>query len=88
MSLAFSLVGPFTLQCTAASACYSFCKCWAVQVPDNTCALSDDVSKTLNVVCSVTSAVPKMKGPPEPGQRPDMYFEEGGMPEQVCIVTD
>lgn len=31
----------------------------------------------------VTSAVPKMKQKPAEGQRPEMYFEEGGMPETV-----
>jgi len=31
----------------------------------------------------VTSAVPKMKQPPAEGQRPEMYYAEGGMPEQV-----
>lgn len=34
-------------------------------------------------LCSVTSAVPKMKQRPAEGQRPEMYFEEGGMPETV-----
>ena len=31
----------------------------------------------------VTSAVPKMKAPPQEGQRPEFEFEQGGMPEQV-----
>ncbi len=31
----------------------------------------------------MTSAVPKMKQKPAEGQRPEMYFEEGGMPETV-----
>ncbi|KAL3150562.1 hypothetical protein ABBQ32_000374 [Trebouxia sp. C0010 RCD-2024] len=35
----------------------------------------------------VTSAVPKMKQKPAEGQRPEMYFEEGGMPETVGLQT-
>lgn len=31
----------------------------------------------------LTSAVPKMKAPPADGKRPEFYFEEDGMPEQV-----
>lgn len=50
-----------------------------ISKPDTLHAAMQDSDKLV----IVTSAVPKMKGPPEPGQRPDMYFEEGGMPEQV-----
>lgn len=31
----------------------------------------------------LTSAVPKMKAPPQPGQRPEFEFEPGGTPEEV-----
>ena len=31
----------------------------------------------------VTSAMPKMKAPPKEGERPEFYFEPGGMPEEV-----
>jgi uncharacterized protein YbjT (DUF2867 family) len=31
----------------------------------------------------LTSAVPQMKAPPEPGQRPEFFYPEGGTPEQV-----
>ena len=31
----------------------------------------------------LTSAVPKMKAPPQPGQRPEFEFESGGLPEEV-----
>ncbi|MGB3138073.1 MAG: SDR family oxidoreductase [Nodosilinea sp.] len=31
----------------------------------------------------LTSAVPQMKAPPEPGQRPEFIYPEGGTPEQV-----
>lgn len=31
----------------------------------------------------LTSAVPQMKAPPEPGQRPEFIYAEGGTPEQV-----
>ena len=31
----------------------------------------------------LTSAVPKMKAQPQPGQRPEFEFELGGLPEQV-----
>ncbi|MBD1916668.1 MULTISPECIES: SDR family oxidoreductase [Cyanophyceae] len=31
----------------------------------------------------LTSAVPQMKAPPEPGQRPEFTYPEGGTPEQV-----
>ncbi|MFP4297382.1 MAG: SDR family oxidoreductase [Spirulinaceae cyanobacterium] len=31
----------------------------------------------------LTSAVPQMKTPPQPGQRPEFNFEPGGMPEEV-----
>jgi uncharacterized protein YbjT (DUF2867 family) len=31
----------------------------------------------------LTSAIPKMKAPPQPGQRPEFEFEAGGMPEEV-----
>ena len=34
----------------------------------------------------MTSAVPKMKQPPAEGQRPEMYYAEGGMPEQVSCT--
>lgn len=33
----------------------------------------------------LTSAVPQMKAPPEPGQRPEFFYPEGGTPEQVAI---
>ena len=39
--------------------------------------------KACSDACSVTSAVPKMKQKPAEGQRPEMYFEESGMPEAV-----
>lgn len=31
----------------------------------------------------LTSSVPRMKGPPEPGERPRFEFEPGGMPEEI-----
>jgi uncharacterized protein YbjT (DUF2867 family) len=31
----------------------------------------------------LTSAVPQMKAPPEPGQRPEFVYPEGGTPEEV-----
>lgn len=31
----------------------------------------------------LTSAAPRMKAPPEPGQRPEFIYSEGGTPEQV-----
>jgi uncharacterized protein YbjT (DUF2867 family) len=31
----------------------------------------------------LTSAIPQMKAPPEPGQRPEFFYPEGGTPEQV-----
>lgn len=31
----------------------------------------------------LTSAVPQMKAPPEPGQRPEFFYPAGGAPEQV-----
>ncbi len=31
----------------------------------------------------LTSAVPQLKAPPQPGQKPEFEFEPGGMPEQV-----
>ncbi|NET35272.1 MAG: SDR family oxidoreductase [Cyanothece sp. SIO1E1] len=31
----------------------------------------------------LTSSVPKMKAPPQPGERPEFEFEPGGMPEEV-----
>jgi len=31
----------------------------------------------------LTSAIPQLKGPPEPGQRPEFFYPEGGTPEQV-----
>ncbi|WP_017301000.1 SDR family oxidoreductase [Nodosilinea nodulosa] len=31
----------------------------------------------------LTSAIPQMKAPPEPGQRPEFIYPEGGTPEQV-----
>ncbi|PSR17707.1 NAD(P)-dependent oxidoreductase [filamentous cyanobacterium CCP3] len=31
----------------------------------------------------LTSAVPQLKAPPEPGQRPEFVYAEGGTPEQV-----
>ncbi|NMF86218.1 SDR family oxidoreductase [Nodosilinea sp. P-1105] len=31
----------------------------------------------------LTSAIPQMKAPPEPGQRPEFFYPEGGSPEQV-----
>jgi uncharacterized protein YbjT (DUF2867 family) len=31
----------------------------------------------------LTSAVPKMKAPPQPGQRPEFEFEPGGTPEEI-----
>jgi uncharacterized protein YbjT (DUF2867 family) len=31
----------------------------------------------------LTSAIPQMKAPPEPGQRPEFVYPEGGTPEQV-----
>ena len=31
----------------------------------------------------LTSAIPKMKAPPQEGQRPEFEFEPGGLPEQV-----
>lgn len=31
----------------------------------------------------LTSAVPKMKAPPLPGERPQFEFESGGMPEEI-----
>ncbi|ACK65954.1 nucleoside-diphosphate-sugar epimerase, putative [Rippkaea orientalis PCC 8801] len=31
----------------------------------------------------LTSAVPKMKSPPQPGERPEFVFEPGGIPEEV-----
>lgn len=31
----------------------------------------------------LTSAIPQMKAPPEPGQRPEFAYPEGGTPEQV-----
>ncbi|MFW6295883.1 MAG: SDR family oxidoreductase [Halothece sp.] len=31
----------------------------------------------------LTSAVPKMKAPPKPGERPEFEFESGGTPEEV-----
>jgi uncharacterized protein YbjT (DUF2867 family) len=31
----------------------------------------------------LTSAVPIMKAPPQPGQRPEFYFADGEMPEQI-----
>jgi uncharacterized protein YbjT (DUF2867 family) len=31
----------------------------------------------------LTSAIPQMKTPPEPGQRPEFFYPEGGTPEQV-----
>lgn len=31
----------------------------------------------------LTSAIPQMKAPPPPGQRPDFTYPEGGWPEQV-----
>ncbi len=31
----------------------------------------------------LTSAVPRMKAPPQPGERPTFEFEPGGMPEEV-----
>ncbi|MBE9171060.1 SDR family oxidoreductase [Pleurocapsales cyanobacterium LEGE 06147] len=31
----------------------------------------------------LTSAVPKLKAPPQPGQRPEFEFESGGFPEEV-----
>lgn len=31
----------------------------------------------------VTSAIPKIKAPPQPGQRPEFDFEAGGLPEEV-----
>lgn len=43
------------------------------------------LTSPLKHVYSVTSAVPKMKQKPAEGQRPEMYFEEGGMPETVSL---
>ncbi|TVQ10014.1 MAG: SDR family oxidoreductase [Leptolyngbya sp. DLM2.Bin27] len=31
----------------------------------------------------LTSAIPQMKAPPEPGQRPEFIYPEGGTPEQI-----
>lgn len=31
----------------------------------------------------LTSAIPQMKAPPEPGQRPEFFYPEGSTPEQV-----
>ena len=31
----------------------------------------------------LTSAIPQMKAPPEPGQRPEFFYPEGGTPEEV-----
>ncbi|MGF1538976.1 MAG: SDR family oxidoreductase [Pleurocapsa sp.] len=31
----------------------------------------------------LTSAIPQLKAPPQPGQKPEFEFEPGGMPEQV-----
>ncbi|NJL55567.1 SDR family oxidoreductase [bacterium] len=31
----------------------------------------------------LTSAIPQMKAPPEPGQRPEFVYPDGGTPEQV-----
>ncbi|MGF1568367.1 MAG: SDR family oxidoreductase [Nodosilinea sp.] len=31
----------------------------------------------------LTSAIPQMKAPPEPGQRPEFVYPEGGTPEEV-----
>jgi uncharacterized protein YbjT (DUF2867 family) len=31
----------------------------------------------------LTSSVPRMKGPPKPGERPQFEFEPGGMPEEI-----
>lgn len=34
----------------------------------------------------VTSAVPQIKAPPQPGERPEFDFEPGGTPEEVDFV--
>ena len=44
--------------------------------------LKQELSQTDKLVI-LTSAVPKMKAPPADGKRPEFYFEEDGMPEQV-----
>ena len=36
-----------------------------------------------NSLVILTSAVPQMKAPPEPGQRPEFSYPEGGTPEEV-----
>jgi uncharacterized protein YbjT (DUF2867 family) len=50
-------------------------------------------SATLNAAFSgvqrlviVTSAVPQIKAPPQPGERPEFYFEPGGTPEEVDFI--
>jgi uncharacterized protein YbjT (DUF2867 family) len=37
----------------------------------------------VQVLVILTSAVPQMKVPPQPGERPEFGFEPGGMPEEV-----
>ena len=39
--------------------------------------------KDCDALVIVTSAIPKMKAPPKEGERPDFYFEPGGMPEEI-----
>ncbi len=39
--------------------------------------------KGCDTLVIVTSAIPKMKAPPKEGERPEFYFEPGGMPEEV-----
>lgn len=43
----------------------------------------DKALKGCQALVILTSAVPKMKAPPQPGERPEFEFETGGMPEQV-----
>ncbi|MGK7954545.1 MAG: SDR family oxidoreductase [Crocosphaera sp.] len=39
--------------------------------------------KGCDTLVILTSAVPKMKAPPQEGERPEFEFEPGGMPEEV-----
>jgi uncharacterized protein YbjT (DUF2867 family) len=36
-----------------------------------------------NALVILTSAIPQMKAPPQPGQRPEFTYPDGGWPEQV-----
>ncbi|MEM1242804.1 MAG: NAD(P)H-binding protein, partial [Cyanobacteria bacterium P01_H01_bin.26] len=47
---------------------------------------SDDLTPALqgcDALVILTSAVPQMKTPPQPGQRPEFTFAPGEMPEQI-----